>query len=1051
MSRFFIDRPIFAWVIAIVIMLTGALAIIALPVAQYPSIAPPQVTISATYPGASAKTVQDTVTQVIEQNMTGLDNLRYLSSTSDDTGSASITLTFEAGTNPDTAQVQVQNKLQLATPQLPQEVQQQGVNVAKSTKNFLLVLGFVSKDGSMSKIDLSDYVASYLQDPISRIEGVGDVQLFGAKYAMRIWLDPFKLNKYQLTINDVVTAIRAQNAQVSAGQIGGLPAVPGQQITATIVAQTRLSSPEQFGAILLRVKPDGSRVRLSDVARIELGGENYSVDSYYNGKPATGLGIKLATGANALQTAKLIRTKLDQLAAFFPPGMQVVYPYDTTPFVKVSIEEVVKTLIEAIVLVFFVMYLFLQNFRATLIPTIAVPVVLLGTFGIMAATGFSINTLTMFGMVLAIGLLVDDAIVVVENVERVMSEEGLPPKEATRKSMDQISGALIGIALVLAAVFVPMAFFGGSTGVIYRQFSITVVSAMVLSVLVALILTPALCATLLKPVAKGNHDGLHTSTGFFGWFNRFFDRNTQRYQTTVAKILRKTLRAMVVYIAIIVVMGVVFLRLPTSFLPDEDQGFLFGQVVLPAGATQERTLTALKEAETYFLTKEKEAVEAIFTVAGHSFAGSGQNAGLFFIRMKDWSVRSSPQLSVGAVTDRAMQAFSRLRDGLIFAFAPPAVLELGTATGFDLELQDRAGLGHEVLLKARNQFLEQAAKDPALKAVRPNGLNDMPQYRLDIDQEKASALGIALSEVNQTISVAWGSGYVNDFIDRGRTKRVFLQGDAPYRMMPEDLNKWYVRNNRGEMVPFSSFASARWVYGSPRLERYNGLPSFEILGEPAPGKSTGEAMKAVESIIKTLPPGIGYEWTGLSYEERQSGSQAPALYAISLLIVFLCLAALYESWSIPFSVMMVVPLGVIGALVAATMRGLSNDVFFQVGLLTTIGISAKNAILIVEFAKEQQEQGKDLIVGTLEAVRMRLRPILMTSLAFILGVLPLAISHGAGSGGRNAIGTGVMGGMISATVLAIFLVPVFFVVIRRRFSGKTKHTPLETDISKEEH
>ena len=1046
MSRFFIDRPIFAWVIAIVIMLAGLLSILALPIAQYPSIAPPEVTVSAIYPCASAKTVQDTVTQVIEQNMTGLDNLRYLSSTSDDTGSASITLTFEAGTNPDTAQVQVQNKLQAALPQLPQEVQQQGINVEKSTRNFLLVLGFVSKDGNMSNIDLSDYVASNIKDPISRVEGVGDVQLFGAQYAMRIWLDPYKLNSYNLTINDVVNAIRAQNAQVPAGQLGGLPAVPGQATSATIIAQTRLSSPGEFSKILLRVEPSGAKVLLSDVARVELGGENYTVNSEYNGKPASGLGIKLATGANALNTAALIRAKIDELTPFFPPGMEVVYPYDTTPFVKISIEEVVKTLLEAIVLVFFVMYLFLQNFRATLIPTIAVPVVLLGTFGVMAATGFSINTLTMFGMVLAIGLLVDDAIVVVENVERVMSEEGLSPKEATRKSMDQITGALVGIAMVLAAVFVPMAFFGGSTGVIYRQFSITVVSAMVLSVLVALILTPALCATLLKPVEKGH---ALASTGFFGWFNRTFDHYTARYQSTVAKLLLRTVRGMLVYGAIIVIMCVMFVRLPTSFLPDEDQGILFGQVLLPPGATQERTLAALKEAQNYFLNKEKDAVESIFSVAGFSFAGSGQNAGLLFVRLKDWSVRRTQQLSATAVTERAMQAFAPLRNALIYIFAPPAVLELGTATGFDLELQDRSGLGHAALLKARNELLQKAAKHPVLTAVRPNGLNDMPQYKLEIDNEKASALGVSIADINQTLSVAWGSGYVNDFIDRGRTKRVYLQGESAYRMMPDDLNKWYVRNSRGEMVSFASFASAHWTYGPPRLERYNGLPSFEILGEPAPGKSSGDAMKAIEQIIKTLPAGIGYEWTGLSYEERQSGSQAPALYAISLLIVFLCLAALYESWSIPFSVMLVVPLGVIGALAAATLRGLSNDVFFQVGLLTTVGLSAKNAILIVEFAKEQQEHGKGLIEGTLEAIRMRLRPILMTSLAFILGVLPLAISQGAGSGGRTAIGTGVMGGMISATLLAIFMVPIFFVVVRRRFPGKIPPHSLPADATKE--
>jgi multidrug efflux pump len=1035
MSRFFIDRPIFAWVIAIIIMLAGALAIRTLPIAQYPTIAPPSVAISATYPGASAKTLEDTVTQVIEQKMKGIDHLTYMSSTSDASGQVSITLTFASGTDPDIAQVQVQNKLALATPLLPQEVQQQGIKVEKAATNFALVVAFYSPDDSLTQADLSDYVSANVQDVISRIDGVGDVTLFGAQYAMRIWLDPEKLTNYKLTPSDISAAIQAQNAQISAGQLGGAPSVKGQQINATITAQSRLQTPAQFSDILLRTNTDGSTVHLRDVGRVELGSESYDSVSRFNGKPATGIAIKLATGANALDTADAVKAKVTELSQFFPSGMRADYPYDTTPFVRISIEEVFKTLIEAIGLVFVVMYVFLQNFRATLIPTIAVPVVLLGTFAILAACGYSINTLTMFGTVLAIGLLVDDAIVVVENVERVMSEEGLSPRDATRKSMSQITGALVGIALVLSAVFVPMAFFGGSTGVIYRQFSITIVSAMVLSVLVALILTPALCATLLKPATKGH---AQARTGIFGWFNRGFDRSANAYQGIVGSILHRGLRYLVIYGAILVGMGFLFLRMPTAFLPEEDQGILFAQVQLPASATQERTVDVLKQVEQHFLVDQKEAVAKIFTVAGFSFAGSGQNNGIAFVSLRDWSERQRPDLKVTAVAGKAMGALSQVRDALIFAFAPPAVLELGNATGFDLQLEDRAGLGHEALMAARNQFLGMAAQNPALIAVRPNGQEDTPQFQIDIDQSKATALGLSIADINDTLSTAWGSSYVNDFIDRGRVKKVYLQADAKFRMAPEDLNKWYVRNASGDMVPFSAFAKAHWTFGSPRLERYNGQPSAEILGQPAPGRSTGEAMTAVEQIAAKLPAGIGYEWTGLSYQERMSGSQAPALYAISLLVVFLCLAALYESWSIPFSVMLVVPLGVVGALVAASLRGLSNDVYFQVGLLTTIGLSAKNAILIVEFAKEQYEQGRDLVEATLTAVRMRLRPILMTSLAFILGVLPLAISSGAGSGSQNAIGTGVMGGMISATLLGIFFVPLFFVLVRRLFKGKRR-------------
>lgn len=1033
MANFFIRRPIFAWVLAIILMMAGALAIIQLPVAQYPTIAPPAVAISATYPGADAQTVQDTVTQVIEQNMNGIDNLMYMSSTSDSAGSVTITLTFQSGTDPDIAQVQVQNKLQLATPLLPQEVQQQGISVEKSSSSFLMVAGFVSDNHQTTQDDISDYVASNVKDSISRLNGVGDVQLFGAQYAMRIWLDANLLNKYQLTPVDVINQLKVQNDQIAAGQLGGTPALPNQQLNASIIAQTRLKDPEEFGKVTLRVNSDGSVVHLKDVARIELGGENYNVVARINGKPASGLGIKLATGANALDTANAIKAKLVELQPFFPQGMKVVYPYDTTPFVTISIHEVVKTLFEAIVLVFLVMYLFLQNIRATLIPTIAVPVVLLGTFAVLAAFGYSINTLTMFGMVLAIGLLVDDAIVVVENVERVMMEDNLPPKEATEKSMSQIQGALVGIAMVLSAVFIPMAFFGGSTGAIYRQFSITIVSAMALSVLVALILTPALCATLLKPVSAEHHE---KKSGFFGWFNAKFDHSVNHYTNSVSGIVRKTGRYLVVYLIIVIGMAVLFMRLPTSFLPEEDQGVFMTMIQLPAGATQERTQKVLDQVTQYYLTNEKANVESVFTVNGFSFSGQGQNSGLAFVRLKPWDERSGEENSVEAVIARATRAFSQIRDGLVFPFNMPAIVELGTATGFDFELIDQGGLGHTALTQARNQLLGMVSKHPDLLVrVRPNGLEDTPQFKLDVDQEKAQALGVSLSDINETISASLGGYYVNDFIDRGRVKKVYVQGDAKYRMLPADINNLYIRSSNGEMVPFSAFSASHWIYGSPRLERYNGMPSMEILGEAAPGRSTGEAMALMESLAEKLPNGIGHDWTGMSYQERLSGNQAPALYAISLIVVFLCLAALYESWSIPFSVMLVVPLGVVGALLAASLRGMNNDVYFQVGLLTTIGLSAKNAILIVEFAKDlMDKEGKGLIEATLEASRMRLRPILMTSLAFILGVMPLVISHGAGSGAQNAVGTGVMGGMLTATLLAIFFVPVFFVVVRRRFS-----------------
>ncbi|HHQ4939310.1 TPA: efflux RND transporter permease subunit [Aeromonas veronii] len=1044
MARFFIDRPIFAWVIALVIMLAGSLAIIKLPVAQYPSIAPPAVGISASYPGASAKTVEDSVTQIIEQNMTGLDHLLYMSSQSDSAGRVSVTLTFQPGTDPDIAQVQVQNKLQQAMSLLPQEVQQQGIRVQKTSSSFLMVAAFISSDGSMNNDDLADYVVSNIKEPLSRLDGVGDITLFGSQYSMRVWLDPNKLNRVQMTPGDVQAAIKAQNAQVAFGKLGGTPSVEDQQFTATIMGQTRLSTVEQFNDILLRVNQDGSKVRLKDVARVELAGESYDADALYNGQSTAAVAIKLATGANALDTAEKVRAKLNELSDYFPANMEIVYPYDTTPFVKISIEEVVQTLIEAIFLVFCVMYLFLQNFRATLIPTIAVPVVLLGTFGVMAAFGFSINTLTMFGMVLAIGLLVDDAIVVVENVERLMSEEDLSPLEATRKSMTQITGALVGIALVLSAVFVPMAFFGGSTGAIYRQFSLTIVSAMVLSVLVALILTPALCATLLKPMKHGEFGA---KRGFFGWFNRAFDAGTNRYQSGVRKVIKQGVRYSLIYGAMLAVLAVLFMRMPTSFLPEEDQGVIMSMVQLPVGATKQRTEVVLADMRDYFLKNEKDNVDSVLTVSGFSFAGSGQNAGMAFIKLKDWSERKSPDRSANAIIGRAMGYLFSIKEAQVFAFNLPPIPELGTATGFDFFLQDRGGIGHDKLMAARNQLLGMAAQDPTLVRVRPNGMEDTPQLDIKIDYEKALAQGLSIADINNTLATAWGSSYVNDFVDRGRIKKVYMQADAPFRMNPEDLKLWYVRNSAGQMVPFSAFASTEWSFGSPRLERYNGVPAMEIVGEAAPGKSTGDAMAAIEQMVKQLPEGVGIEWTGLSFQERQAGSQAPALYAISLLVVFLCLAALYESWSIPFSVMLVVPLGVLGAIVAATLRGLENDVYFQVGLLTTIGLSAKNAILIVEFAKELYDKGMGLGEAVVEAARLRLRPILMTSLAFILGVLPLVISSGAGASSRNAIGTGVMGGMISATVLAIFFVPLFFVLVMRYFtSHKTKEARMAAAV-----
>ena len=1046
MVRFFIDRPIFAWVIALVIMLAGGLAAIRLPIAQYPEIAPPEVTITTKYPGASARTIEDSVTQVIEQNMTGLDHFIYMKSESSSAGTVTITLTFESGTNPDIAQVQVQNKLQQALSLLPQEVQREGVQVTKSNSTFLMVVGLISTDNSQDRHDLSDFMVSTLRDPLSRTPGVGSIQIFGAQYSMRIWLDPHKLNSYQLTPLDVRTAIQAQNNQVAVGDLGGTPSVAGQQVSASMMAQTKMSSTEEFAQILLKVQNDGSQIRLKDVARVEIGGESYDSIASYNGQPTGAMAITLATGANALDTAKAVRNKLSELQPYFPAGVQVVYPYDTTPFVEISIKEVAHTLIEAIILVFLVMYLFLQNFRATLIPTIAVPVVLLGTFGVMAAFGFSINTLTMFGLVLAIGLLVDDAIVVVENVERIMAEEGLSPLEATRKSMDQITGALIGIALVLSAVFVPMAFFGGATGAIYRQFSLTIVSAMALSVLVAMILTPALCATLLKPIQPGTHQ---QKRGFFGWFNRTFENGADRYRESVAYVLKRTGRFGLIYLLLIGGMVFLFSQLPTSFLPEEDQGVFFTMVQLPTGATQERTQKILDQVRDHYLTEEKSNVKSVLTVAGFSFAGTGQNMGIAFVQLKDWSERKNPEQSVKAVIGRAMGSFLQIKEAMVFAFNLPAITALGNSIGFDFFLQDRAGLGHEKLIEARNQLLGMAAQNPNLVRVRPNGMEDAPQYNLKVDYEKAMAFGITVDDINTTLSTAWGSYYVNDFINSGRIKKVYLQADAPYRMQPEDVAYWYVRNSTGGMVPFNTFTTGHWSFGSPRLERFNGNPAIEIVGEATPGKSSGDAMAVIGQLVAQLPGGIGYEWTGASFQEAQAGSQAPALYAISLLVIFLCLAALYESWSVPFSVMLAVPLGVLGALMAAYVRGLENDVYFQVGLLTTIGLSAKNAILIVEFAKRRYDKGKDLVEATVNACRLRLRPIIMTSLAFMLGVLPLAISTGAGANSRHAIGTGVLGGMLSATVLAIVFIPLFFVVVMRLFKS---HRALEiTAVPVQEH
>ncbi len=1004
MARFFIDRPVFAWVIAILIMMAGGISIFRLPVEQYPRIAPPVVTITAKYSGASAQTLEDTVAQVIEQKLNGIDGLLYINSTSDAAGQVSIRLTFDPDTNPDVAQMQVQNKLQLATSSLPEEVTRQGITVTKVADSFLQMYAFVSSDDSMSAADLCDFVGSTILDPLSRVDGVGEVSLFGAPYAMRIWLNPSKLLSYSLTPSDVINAVKAQNKQVSLGEVGGKPIRDGQQMNVTIKAQKQLTSVPEFERILLRVNPDGSAVRLRDVARVELGQESYTSSARYNGKPAAGVGIKLASDANALNTSNAVAAFIEDMRPYFPHGVEVVSPYDTVPFIKISIIEVVKTLLEAIVLVFAVIYLFLQNFRATIIPSLAVPVVLLGTFGVMAAFGFSINTLTMFGMVLAIGLLVDDAIVVVENVARVMEEDGLPPREATIKTMGQITGALIGVAAVLSAVFVPMAFFGGTVGAIYRQFSLTIVSAMILSVVVAVVLTPVLCSTFLKP---GHMASQH---GFFGWFNRSFDRATTAYRGAVGRIIKVGGRMMVIYLAMLVCAGWILWRMPTSFLPNEDQGILTVEIQLGPGSTETETLKIVEQVERHFLENEKENVHGMMLTLGRASGGKGQSTARGNIRLRDWSERKDPERRAQAIIDRANQAFSSIINARVFVSAPPAIRSLGNATGFDFELQDQAGLGHEALIAAR----------------------------VDIDQEKAGAFGLPLDAINTDLSAAWGGKYVNDFVDRSRVKKVYVQADAPFRMKPEDFNRWYFRNDKGEMVPFTSIGEARWTYGPMQLERYNGVSAVRIQGRAAAGMSSGTAMLEMERLMGELPEGIGYQWTGMSFQERLSGSQAPFLYALSILVVFLCLAALYESWSIPLSVILVVPLGVLGALVATSARGLSNDVYFQIGLLATIGLASKNAILIVEFARELFQQGASLADAAMEAARLRLRPILMTSLAFLIGVLPLAISTGAGSGSQNAIGTGVMGGTFAATALGIFFVPVFFVLVFRLFNRKAR-------------
>ncbi len=1058
LSNFFLDRPVFAWVIAFIIMLAGGLAIYNLPISQYPPIAPPSIAIDAFYPGASAETVENSVIQIIEQKMTGFDKLLYMSGTSDASGAGRIELTFAPGADPDLAWAMVQNKLQLAMASLPNVVQQQGVKVSKSTRNWLIIVGLVSEDDSMDEFDLADYGQANIEQVLARVPGVGEVETFTSQYAMRIWLNPDKMNEYRLTMEEVIQGLQAYNVEISAGQFGGVPAEPGQRLNASIIVQNLLKTPKEFGAIPLRVNPDGSIVRVRDVARTELGTERYGSNVLFDGHPAAALAVRAAAGANALTTADAVKAKMQELARYFPHGMKVIYPYDTTPFVKMAIREVVWTLFEAILLVFLVMYLFLGNIRATLIPTTAVPVVILGTFAVLGLFGFSINMLTMFAMVLSIGLLVDDAIVVVENVERIMSEEGLPPKEATRKSMGQITSALIGIGLVLAAVFGPMAFFSGSTGVIYRQFSITIISAMLLSVVVALILTPVLCASLLKPVPPGHQPADNTiffMRPFFRRFDRLFFRLRDKYVSAVASSFSRKLPYLVVYLMIVAAVGLIFLRLPTSYLPNEDQGIMFVQVSLPAGSTIEQSKQVLDQVRSHFLVDEKEAVASCFTVAGRGFSGSGQNTGLSFVKLKDWGLRHRADLKVQALAARAMVKFSQLRNAMVFAFPPPAVLELGRAGGFDFQLQDRGGLGHDALMAARNQLLGMAAQDPRLIRVRPSGLEDVTQYRIDVDWEKAGALGVPISAIHNTISASFGSAYVNDFIQGGRVKRVYVQADSLYRMLPKDLERLYVRNTAGAMTPFTSFASGHWFQGSPLLERFNSFPSLNIWGEPAPGRSSGEAMQAMTEIAAKLPRGIGFDWTGLSFQERLAGSQAPLLYTFSVIVIFLCVAALYESWTIPFTNLLMLPLGLFGAALATWLRGLPNDVYFQIGFITTLGLTTKNAILIIQFARERMMQGAGLIDATLEAARLRLRPVLMTSFAFFFGVLPLAIAAGAGAGAMNAIGTAVTGGMLSATFIDLFFIPFFFVLIfrlsRRKPVAPVTGQPVEVSSLRESH
>ncbi len=1050
MANFFIFRPIFACVIAIIVMMAGVISLLNLPLEQYPDIAPPAVTLSATYQGASAKAVEDAVTQVIEQQMKGIDNLRYISATSSSNGTMSMTLTFESGTDPDIAQVQVQNKLALATPLLPQEVQRQGVTVNKARAGFLLAVALVDNSGTMTEEDIADFLASNWQDPISRVPGVGQTQLFGSQYAMRIWVDPYQLANYGLSTQDVVNAIRAQNTQVTGGELGGGPHMAGQQLNATINVQSLMQTPEEFRTIALRTLEDGSQVTIGDVARVEIGSERYNRITEYKGTPASGMAVQLAPGANALRTANAVKERVDELSAFLPSYMSIVYPVDESPFIRESIKEVVTTLVEAAIFVSIIMFLFLQNIRATAIVMITVPVVLLGTFAVLLAFGFSINTLTMLAMVLAIGLLVDDAIVVIENVDRTMEEDGLPPREATQKAMSEITGALMGIGAVLSAVFIPMAFFGGTTGVIYRQFSITIVTAMALSVLTAVILTPALCATILKkrdPSKEPKPGSLaYRLSAPLRGFNALFAAGARQHLRGAKGVINRSARFFVLFLVLAGVTGFMFMRLPGSFLPNEDQARMILQVQLPAGATYDRTLAVLDQVKAHLREEEEEmdTISGYFTIAGFNFAGNGQNVGIGFVPLKGWEERKRSEQSQDAVVQRAQVAFSQIRDAQVFAFGPPSVPGLGQSGGFDLYLQDRGGVGRDALIEARNQLLGAASQEPTLMAVRPNGLSEEPQLKVDIDQRKAQAMGLDLDTINATLASAMGGVYVNDFIDRGRVKRVYLAADGEYRSSPDDLKLWRIPNASGELVPFASFADISWTVGSPKLERYNGVSSVEILGSAAPGVTSGEAMATMERLVERLPPGIGMEWTGVSKEEIESGSKTTLLYALSILVVFLCLAALYESWSIPISVLLVVPLGVMGASAAALLGGLPNDIFFQVGLLTTIGLSAKNAILIVEFASLLEKRGRSALDAAIEAARVRLRPILMTSFAFGLGVTPLVLSSGAGAAGRNAIGSAVLGGMLAAAFLGLFFTPLFYVLVRRFFGGASSKT-VETD------